>query len=109
MNARVERGLAEMKGLPDRLIWNDLVFRLQHFRNDSWDLGESCNSFFKRKPLIDQYLEYWTRRPEFSARHILEIGMFDGGSIAFWFEFFRPERHVGVDFCTRADSDYFRR
>jgi hypothetical protein len=104
------------KPMFDRLIWQDdrvlldeLVFRLEHFKNDSWELGDDCFVFYKIKSLIDQYATFWSSRAEFRARNILELGLWDGGSIAFWFEHFQPHKHVGVDLSQRGDSVYFRR
>jgi hypothetical protein len=39
---------------------------------------------------------------------VVELGMFDGGSIAFWFQHFDPDMIVGVDLAQREDSAYFR-
>src|SRR5262249_16520894 len=40
--------------------------------------------------------------------HLLELGIFGGGSMALWFECFRPRKHVGIDIKRSTDSDYFR-
>src|SRR5689334_23959377 len=91
-------------GIFDRLVWragrallDDLVFRLQHTRNDAWELGEDCFIFYKIKPLVDQYARFWATRPGFRPQNVFELGIWDGGSIAFWFEHFQPARHVGVE------------
>src|SRR5579871_431440 len=109
-----ERRPRVAEGVLDRLVWesdrmllNDLVFRLQHFKSDDWELGDECFIFYKIKPLIDQYRAFWTTRPDFRPRRILELGMWDGGSAAFWFEQFQPEKFVGVDIADREDSPYF--
>jgi SAM-dependent methyltransferase len=100
----------------DRVIWRDdrmlldnLVFRLQHTRNDAWELGDDCFVFYKVKPLVDQYARFLATRPEFQPRNVFELGLWDGGSVAFWFECFQPHKHVGIDFSARGDSAYFRR
>jgi hypothetical protein len=94
----------------DRMLLGDLVFRLQHTRDDSsWELGEQCFVFYKVKPLVDQYQRFWGARPEFRPSQIFELGMWDGGSVAFWFELFQPRKHVGLDFAQRDDSPYFKR
>lgn len=41
-------------------------------------------------------------------KNILELGLWDGGSAAFWFELFQPRKYVGIDFQQREDSEYFR-
>jgi len=93
----------------DRVLLDELVFRLEHYRSDDWELGDECFVLYKTKPLMDQYAKFWSLRPGFRAEHILELGMWDEGSIVFWFEHFRPSKHVGVDIQTRNDSEYFRR
>jgi hypothetical protein len=34
------------------MLLEGLVFRLQHFRSDDWELGEECFVFYKDKKLI---------------------------------------------------------
>jgi hypothetical protein len=36
------------------------------------------------------------------------LGLWDGGSTAFWFELLKPHKYVGIDKAERKDSDYFR-
>ena len=92
----------------DRALLGDLVFRLEHYKNDSWELSDRCFVFYKIKELIDQYERAFARRPGWKPRHMLELGMWDGGSLAFWFELLQPEKLVGVDLAKRDDSAYFR-
>jgi len=99
---------ANLTWLPDRLLLNDLVFRLQHFKNDQWAEPDQFFAFFKTKLLVDQYLKYLAEMTEFSPRRIFELGIFDGGSTAFWFELFQPAKHVAIDLATGKDSDYFQ-
>ncbi len=94
----------------DRMLLDDLVFRLQHFRDDSsWDLGDQCFVYFKVKGLVDSYAKFLKTRPGFAPRHIFELGLWEGGSVPFWFELFRPAKHIGVDISDREDSPYFRK
>ena len=93
---------------PDRALLGNLVFRLEHYRNNQWDLGDQCFAFFKIKKLIEQYELAFSRRSMFKPQNILEIGMWDGGSIAFWNEILTPSKIVGVDIKVREDSTYFR-
>jgi cephalosporin hydroxylase len=92
----------------DRVLLGKLVFRLEHYKNDQWELGDRCFAFFKIKELIDQYETAFLRRPGLKPRHLLEIGMWDGGSLAFWNEILHPDKIVGVDLNARKDSTYFR-
>jgi hypothetical protein len=93
---------------PDRMVLDDLVFRLQHYKSDAWDGGDHF-LFFKIKELIDQYEMFFEHHPEFHPTNILELGIWDGGSTAFWFELFQPRKHVAVDLTSRCDSPYFER
>lgn len=93
---------------PDRMVLDGIVYRLEHGANDRWDLGEHCFRFYKTRALLTQYAEFWSRRLDFAAHRVVEIGLWDGGSLALWFEYFRPERLVGLDVGTRDDSEYFR-
>jgi len=90
----------------DRVLIDDWVFRLQHLKNDQWELSENCFIFFKTKHLIDQYQEYWSYKESFVARNVLELGMWDGGSIVFWNEYLKPNKIVGIDIQHREDSTY---
>jgi cephalosporin hydroxylase len=92
----------------DRLMYNGLVFRLQHYKNDDWELGENCFVFYKIKHLIDQYAHFFASR-SFRCQRLLELGMWEGGSLAFWFETLRPDKVIGIDISDRKDSPYFQR
>ncbi len=93
----------------DRMLLDELVFRLEHYRSDEWELGEECFVFIKIKPLIDQYAKLWQSLGEFHPSNILELGIWDGGSVAFWCEYFKDHmrRYVAVDKATHGDSKYF--
>jgi len=102
-------------GLGKRLIWqrdrvrlDDIVFRLELAKSDDWDLGDRCFVFYKTKELVDQYLQFWSSREGLPTEHILEIGIYDGGSVAFWFENFQPRKHVAIDLERKDDSEYFK-
>jgi len=62
----------------DRVLLDELVFRLEHYRSDDWELGDECFVLYKTKPLMDQYAKFWSLRPGFRAEHILELGMWTG-------------------------------
>jgi predicted O-methyltransferase YrrM len=93
----------------DRMLLGDLVFRLQHRASDVWDLGEECVVFYKGKKLVDQYASFFASHPDLRVDNLLELGIFGGGSMAFWFECLHPKKHVGIDIKQKSDSDYFRR
>ncbi len=97
----------------DRVLLDDLVFRLEHTRPppgqpDDWRGGEHFR-FHKVAELVEQYRRFFARVPEFAAERIVELGIFDGGSTAFWFELFRPQKLVACDLADKKDSPYFER
>jgi hypothetical protein len=94
---------------PDRMLLDDLVFRLEHYKDDSWELGDECFRFYKIKPLVDQYAEFWSLRKSFVPENLFELGIWDGGSVAFWSEVLHPRKHVAIDRADREDSWYFAR
>ena len=76
----------------DRMIYGNLIFRLQHGMDETWELGNNCFVFYKTQALVKQYDRYFNGTRNFKAENIFELGMWDGGSAAFWFEFFQPRR-----------------
>lgn len=92
----------------DRMLLDDLVFRLEHFRSADWNGGDHFR-FYKIKGLIDQYANFFSRRSGFRPERVIELGIYDGGSTAFWYEVFRPQKHVALDIRGQMDSPYFGR
>ena len=93
---------------PDRMLLDDLVFRLEHYRSADWNGGEHFR-FYKIKKLVDQYERFFSRRSDFHPERVLELGIYDGGSTAFWYELFRPKKQVALDIQNRTDTPYFHR
>ena len=92
----------------DRMLLDDLVFRIEHYRSTAWDGGDHFR-FYKIKELVDQYANFFSHRNDFRPDRIIELGIFDGGSTAFWFELFNPTKHVAIDIQDQADARYFQR
>jgi hypothetical protein len=92
----------------DRAVLNGWTFRLDYGDISNWNPEEPCFKFLKVKWMIDQYAKLWSLRPDFRPRNIVEIGIYDGGSIAFWNEILKPEKIVGIDLNSQGDSDYFK-
>ena len=106
--AQVGTMFNQLVWLPDRMVLDKLVFRLEHFRSDEWDGGEHFR-FYKIKELVDQYEAFFSRRADCRPARLLELGIFDGGSTVFWYELLRPRKHVAVDIQEQTDIPYFRR
>lgn len=88
-----------------------LVFRLgADFAWDEWKSApEDCFLMFKGRPLLESFDQFFSSRPSFQPQNIFEIGIWDGGSTAYWFEYFRAQKIVAVDYLDREDSEYFQR
>lgn len=86
-----------------RLHWHGLSFSL-----DPQDSGASELVLWKRPALIAQYEAFWARETG-RVERVLELGLWKGGSMAFWSETFRPARMVGVDKAPRSQSAAFDR
>jgi hypothetical protein len=89
---------------------DDLVFRLgADFAWDEWKSApQGCFLMFKNQFLLERFDEFFASRRDFRAQNIFEIGIWDGGSTAYWFEYFKAQKIVAVDHLDREDSGYFR-
>jgi hypothetical protein len=94
----------------DELRVDDLVFRLGNdFAWDEWKSSpEGCFLMFKNRFLLERFDEFFASRRGFRPQNIFEIGIWDGGSTAYWFEYFNAQKIVAVDHLTREDTKYFR-
>jgi len=43
------------------------------------------------------HANFFSRRGDFPPRQVIELGISDGGSTVFWFELFKPPKHVALD------------
>jgi SAM-dependent methyltransferase len=93
----------------DRVLLGDLVFRLEQASRSESDTAEESFVLYKLKPLVDQYARFWAARRDFDASNVLELGLWDGGSMALWNILLAPRRHVGVDLYRRHENAYFER
>jgi hypothetical protein len=91
----------------DRVKCGDLVFRLESLESAKDKSVEQGLVLFKNKELFDEY-ERWFSAANPPRNNILELGIWKGGSIAFWFECLRPRKHVAIDIAVREDSPYFQ-
>jgi len=63
--------------------------------------------FYKTRELVDQYQLHFARHDRLPVTNVFELGIYDGGSTAFWVEALKPAKHVAIDFQARRDSPYF--
>ncbi len=92
----------------NRMIFENYLFRLEHFKEEPWAFGDAYFVFYKVKELVEEYGEYFERISDFECSNLLEIGIFQGGSMPFWNEIFKPGKHIGIDLREVNASRYFR-
>ncbi|HTD35737.1 MAG TPA: glycoside hydrolase family 99-like domain-containing protein [Candidatus Elarobacter sp.] len=92
----------------DDAVLNGVVFRME--RSGAYAPSRDGDAFalYKNRQLVDQYERFWSSTP-FRPRRVFEIGIWDGGSTALWYEVLKPEKIVAIDSMERGDGDYFRR
>lgn len=93
---------------PDRMILNDYLFRIEHFKNDNWDGGENYFLFYKIRELVDQYALFFKRFGDVQTANVFELGVWGGGSIPFWNELLHPDKHIGIDLREIVITDYIQ-
>jgi len=91
----------------DHLLLNDLAFYLELSRDDLTTEQEYFR-FYKTKKMVEQFATSFARLDHFQPKNLFELGMWDGGSLAFWHEILKPKKSIGVDIQNRDDSSYFK-
>jgi cephalosporin hydroxylase len=86
-----------------RLVINGIEFRLENTRPEEATTGATL-LLHKTEPQIEIYRDFWNSRPLFHPERVFELGIWQGGSVAFWFECFRPRKHVAVDITSMEES-----
>jgi predicted O-methyltransferase YrrM len=84
---------------------NDVEFETGMHAYSEWDHDRGRFLLLRPRGLIERYSDFWRGRR--TPRRVIELGIWEGGSAAFWFEAFRPEKLVAVDAIVRADSPHF--
>jgi SAM-dependent methyltransferase len=97
------------------LVWRDNELRLDGwlFVNEESPKGLPTGAtdhfrLYKPASLLRDYQAALRFLGGVSVDRVLEIGMWDGGSLALLNEIFSPGLLVGVDLQQRSDSEYFR-
>jgi SAM-dependent methyltransferase len=88
----------------DHFLLADRNFRLQHQVAES--TAEDAFLFYKNRGQVEQFDRFFTETG-FRPRRVLELGIWDGGSAAFWTETLDLERYAAIDLQERGDSNYF--
>jgi hypothetical protein len=64
---------------------------------------------FKGRPLLDDYFAVFQRHAELDVRNLFELGIWESGSVAFWTQLFRPDKHVAIDLAPPREPPAFKR
>ncbi len=96
-----------MEWRKDRMLLDGRTFRLQQ-SEIPWDGDQNHFVFYKLKGLVDQYEAFFADQPRFAPKNVFELGLWDGGSMVFWFNCFKPAKHVGVDLQSKQNHPYFQ-
>lgn len=93
------------------IVWNDKGFQLNDTRfqlivnlHDLFTLKDEEGLVLgKPRDLIETYLDLFKG---FDAPHIFELGIFRGGSTAFFNELLRPKKLIAIDFMPTAKKGF---
>lgn len=88
----------------DRFILNGYTYMLQHGASQS--TSNKAFYFYKQRTQVEQYQRFFTETG-FEPKSVLELGIWDGGSAAFWTETLALDRYAAIDLQNRGDSPYF--
>jgi hypothetical protein len=64
--------------------------------------------FFKPRSMVEDYMDVFAKHPNFKLDNAMELGMWDGGSAAFW-SLLTDANFTAVDLSPRGDSGYFKK
>ncbi len=91
----------------DNIIINDL--KLQYVDDPLPEnlTREDGALLVRKKATFLEAQDRFFRSQRFEAKTIFELGIWRGGSTAFWFEYFHPEKLVAVDIADREHEPEF--
>ena len=100
----------------ESLAWQDDVITVEGVRFRVYEEFGAAPSLdaadfwlFKGRPLLEDYLAVFRRRPDLDVRNLFELGIWESGSVAFWALLLQPERHVAIDLAPPREPAEFRR
>jgi hypothetical protein len=76
---------------------------------DAWRTKEGGSLLINKEEQLLRDLDTFFANRHFKPHNVFELGIWDGGSTAFWFEYFEPTKLVAVDSLDRADDLSFSR
>jgi hypothetical protein len=106
-----------MKSRLDAILWqedrfqiDDVVYRMDQLAEYDRSQDQECFWIFKGPPIFADYRAFFETLPEGSEfKNVLELGIWETGSLAFWNQVLQPRKHVGLDLSHSKETAYFRR
>jgi hypothetical protein len=99
----------ELVWADDRVILNGLTFLLEGRAKPQPGQEDDGLWLYKDKALLDEYGRLFAGFPDLHVRNCLELGIWKGGSAAFWMEVLQAEKLIAIDFKDREDEPELRR
>lgn len=96
--------LSRLDWQDDRFVLAGRTFLLQHQMVEN--VASDAFVFYKNRGQVEQFQRFLAESG-LEPRKVLELGIWDGGSAAFWTELLDLERYSALDLQHRGDSDYF--
>jgi len=92
----------------ETLTVGDVTLKFAHgCRFDAWmNKDEPILLLLKGPNLIEDLDRFFTSHSR-EAKSIFELGIWDGGSTAFWFEYLQPDKLVAIDYLDRENDPTF--
>lgn len=89
----------------DILVLDGLVFHLEDAKSEAPAVKDEEFVLLKTRRILEDYQRLWASKKTFRPRNLLELGIGQGGSIVFWYQFFQPQKYVAIDILEQNQSD----
>lgn len=100
--------------IADKITWRkETEFEIASFvyreqPDGARDTAPDAFHFYKNRAQIEQFDRFFAETG-FVPKRVLELGIWDGGSAAFWPEVLQLQAYAAIDIQERGDSGYFTR
>ncbi len=98
--------MAQLEWHEDHFNLAGFTYRLQH--GVTGDTADDAFLFYKSRSQVEQF-DRFLEETDFRPATVFELGIWDGGSAAFWVETLGLKRYAAIDLQTRGDASYYRR
>ncbi|MEQ8714356.1 MAG: class I SAM-dependent methyltransferase [Cyclobacteriaceae bacterium] len=103
------------KEIWNKMVWssnqmtlNDILFKLEFDNEEIWELRENSFLLYKPKSMFEVYEQVFEQLSVDNPNHIIELGIWDAGSLVYWFERFRPNKLIGIDIKKWENNTFFQ-